>query len=57
MTTPVVSIDVEESARKAAELMVQHQIKRLPVVDADGRLLGLLGRGSLLSGLLAPTDG
>lgn len=48
MTTPVVSIDVEESARKAAELMVQHQIKRLPVVDAQGKLVGLVSRLDVL---------
>ena len=47
----------DASLHDALRLMLDHQIKRLPVVDDAGRLLGLLGRGSLLSGLLATTDG
>jgi CBS domain-containing protein len=33
--------------------MLRYQIKRLPVVDDEGRLKGLLGRNSLLNGLLS----
>lgn len=32
--------------------MTEHGVKRLPVVDADGRLAGLLGRASVLRRLL-----
>ena len=32
--------------------MVQQGIKRLPVVDGNGRLVGLLGRASLLRALV-----
>jgi CBS-domain-containing membrane protein len=32
--------------------MMHHQIKRLPVVNSESQLVGLLGRGSLLRGLL-----
>jgi CBS domain-containing protein len=55
MTTPVITVRVDATLHDALRLMLDHQIKRLPVVDDAGRLLGLLGRGSLLSGLLATT--
>lgn len=53
MTTPVITIAADASLQDALRLMLDNQIKRLPVVDGEGRLLGLLGRGSLLGGLLA----
>ncbi len=28
--------------------MLEHEVKRLPVVDADGKLLGLISRGDLV---------
>ena len=52
MTTPVVTIVVGAAPATALRLMLEHGIKRLPVVDGDGRLVGLLGRASLLRGLL-----
>lgn len=36
---------------RAAAVMASMQIRRLPVVDANGRLLGTLSRGDLLTGL------
>lgn len=52
MTTPVYSARLDTPLSKALHLMIQHNIKRLPVVDAHGQLLGLLGRNSVLRGLL-----
>ena len=52
MTTPVITITTQTSVSEALQLMMQHKIKRLPVVDPHGRLVGLLGRGRLLQGLL-----
>lgn len=52
MTAPVVTVHPEDSLSIALHLMTEHGIKRLPVVDADGRLVGLLGRASVLRGLL-----
>ncbi len=49
---PAITIQVETPLTEALRLMTIHGIKRLPVVDADGRLVGLLGRASLLRGLL-----
>jgi len=37
----------------AVELMIERRIKRLPVVDAQGKLVGMVGRAALLGALLA----
>lgn len=42
MKTEVVSIDAASAVRDAASLMVDRHVGTLPVVDEDGRLLGLL---------------
>lgn len=54
MSAPAITIPVTAVPTAALRLMLQHGIKRLPVVDGDGRLVGLLGRGSLLHALLPP---
>lgn len=48
MSTPVVAIGPEESLFTAARLLDRYGIKRLPVTDADGYLLGILSRGDLV---------
>lgn len=52
MTTPVISIRPDTPLAEALQLMTTHAVKRLPVVDEQGRLIGLLGRASVLRGLL-----
>lgn len=52
MSTPVMTIAETESLWAALHLMMTHGVKRLPVVDEYGRLVGLLGRASLLRGLM-----
>lgn len=52
MTTPVYTIPLDGSLNTALRLMMEHEVKRLPVVDENGRLVGLLGRASLLRGLM-----
>ena len=56
MTTPAMTITLQTPLADALRLMVQHHIKRLPVVDEEGRLVGLLGRGSLLRGILGGAE-
>ncbi len=53
MTTPVITVSVNTTPAEALRLMLQHGIKRLPVVDENGCLLGLLGRDSLLHSFIA----
>jgi CBS domain-containing protein len=56
MTTPVITVSVKATPDEALRLIMQHGVKRLPVVDENGRLVGLLGRASLLRGLLMAGD-
>ncbi len=56
MSAPAITVTPETPLEEALGLMLRHGIKRLPVVDREGRLLGLLGRGSLLQGLLPEED-
>lgn len=49
MTSPVVTIGPDASLGQAARLMHRKQVKRLPVVDEAGRLVGILARSDLLT--------
>lgn len=44
MTAPVVTVGAERYVREAIELMLDRKVKRLPVVDERGRLVGMLSR-------------
>jgi CBS domain-containing protein len=49
MTTPAVCIHPDQGARQAARLMQERQVKRLPVVDSEHRLVGIVSRCDVLS--------
>jgi CBS domain-containing protein len=48
MTSPAVTIRADATVLSAARLMAERRLKRLPVVDAAGRLLGMVSRVDLL---------
>ncbi|GAA1570565.1 CBS domain-containing protein [Streptomyces globosus] len=48
MTSPAVTARPEWSVVRAARVMQRHGVKRLPVVGADGRLVGVLSRSDLV---------
>jgi CBS domain-containing protein len=48
MTTHVVTISTGASAAQAAELMLQHRISGLPVVDRNGNVVGIVTEGDFL---------
>jgi CBS domain-containing protein len=54
MTTPAVTIGPDATIPGAARLMNTHHIGRLPVVDQDGKLVGIVSRRDLLSLFLRP---
>ncbi|MEW1908090.1 CBS domain-containing protein [Kitasatospora sp. NPDC085895] len=56
MTSPVVTARSGWSLVEAARLMHRRKLKRLPVVDASGRLTGIVSRSDLLSPFLRQDD-
>ncbi|MCX4673707.1 CBS domain-containing protein [Streptomyces sp. NBC_01381] len=48
MTSPAVTVRARMNLAQAARIMAVNEVKRLPVVDADGRLEGVVSRRDLL---------
>ncbi|MFD0526520.1 CBS domain-containing protein [Kitasatospora arboriphila] len=48
MSAPPVCITADASVVAAARQMERHGVKRLPVVDADGQLVGMVSRADLV---------
>ena len=49
MTSPAVTISMDDTVEHAAWLMFTRKVKRLPVVDPDGRLIGIISRTDILA--------
>ena len=49
MTAPAVTIAPEDTVEQAARLMYQRKVKRLPVVDGWGHLVGIISRADVLA--------
>jgi CBS domain-containing protein len=49
MTKPPVTVGPDEFVTHAARLMYARKVKRLPVVDDDGHLIGIVSRADVLS--------
>ncbi len=49
MTSNVVTVKPDDTVEQAARLMYHLQVKRLPVVDAGGYLVGIVSRADLLT--------
>jgi CBS domain-containing protein len=52
MTKKIVKISPDDSITKAAKLMDSHKIKRLPVVDSEGKLVGIITRGDIIGSMV-----
>jgi CBS-domain-containing membrane protein len=48
MTRNVISVAANETVVNAARIMLQNRISGLPVVDADGDLIGIVTEGDFL---------
>lgn len=55
-SVPAVTIGPGDSVREAAKLMHDRAIKRLPVVDGDGRLVGVISRSDVLRVFMRSDD-
>ena len=56
MSAPPIVTEADTSIAAAARTMHREGIKRLPVVDEHGRLIGIVTRGDLLKVHLRPDD-
>jgi CBS domain-containing protein len=46
-STDLVTVDPQQDFDEALRLMAQHQIRRLPVVEEDGRLVGVVAQADV----------
>jgi CBS domain-containing protein len=56
MTSPAVTIHPDATIHAAADVMSLHHVRRLPVIDTDGQLLGVVNRRDLLNVFLVPDE-
>ena len=56
MTTEVITVASETSVLEAARLMLQNHVSGLPVLDAKGRLIGIVTEGDLIRRAETGTD-
>ncbi|MGV9345542.1 CBS domain-containing protein [Streptomyces spiralis] len=56
MSSPAVTVHPDATLAEAARIMAQRRVKRLPVVDEEGMLEGVVSRGDLLKVFLRTDD-
>ncbi len=54
MSTTVITVKLETSLPEANQIMVSDEIRRLPVVDEDGRLCGIVTLGDMRAAQPSP---
>ena len=54
MTKKVLTVRPETTVREVAEILVNHKISGVPVVEDDGRLVGIVSEGDLMSKEILP---
>ncbi|MET7935591.1 CBS domain-containing protein [Streptomyces sp. NPDC005322] len=56
MTSPAITVHAGATLAEAARIMTHRRVKRLPVVDEEGRLEGIVSRADLLKVFLRPDE-
>ena len=46
-STDVITVDPQQELDEALRLMAQHQVRRLPVIEEDGRLVGIVAQADV----------
>lgn len=54
MTTKLITVGPKASVRDVAEILVNHKISGVPVVDEEGKILGIVSEGDLLCKATSP---
>jgi CBS domain-containing protein len=47
MTSRLVTVDPDQDLDEALRLMAEHQVRRLPVVEEDGKLVGIVAQADI----------
>ena len=56
MTEPVITITADATISEAARVMSHRKVKRLPVVDDDGDLIGVISRADVVNAFTKPDE-
>ncbi len=56
MSKNPVTISLDNTVKEAAKLMHDRKIHRLPVVDSEGQVIGILTRGDIIRAMAASQD-
>jgi CBS domain-containing protein len=56
MVSPVISVKSSSSVREVAQTLLKHRISAVPVVDNQGKLVGIVSEGDLLYRVEAGTQ-
>ncbi len=56
MSTNVIAVNPEETLEKAATLMIEKGISRLPVLDKQGKLVGIISRRDIMRSLYSKSE-
>jgi CBS domain-containing protein len=56
MVSPAITVKSRSSVKDVAKLLLEHRISAVPVVDDDGRLVGIVSEGDLLHRTEAGTE-
>ncbi len=51
MVSPVYTISPEDTLAEASHRLVKHQVNRLPVLDSEGKVVGIIAREDIIRGL------
>ena len=54
MTHKVVSCLAEDDLQKALDAMAEHQLRRIPIVDGDNRIVGIISQADVATRLNQP---
>jgi len=54
MTQALITVGANTTIREMAEILVEHKISGLPVVDGQGKVIGMVSEGDLMQTKLAP---
>ncbi|PDT78424.1 CBS domain-containing protein [Bradyrhizobium sp. C9] len=56
MVSPVITVGADATVRQVASTLLQHRISAVPIVDAGGRIVGIVTEGDLMHRAEAGTE-